>query len=322
MKNCNEKVFVGVDCHKESIACFVNGNFKEFKTNLKGYKKALEWVKKQNSNSAWALEGAYSYGLTFSKFLLESGCEVYEFNALATAKARKALSISGAKNDFGDAKVISIFAKHLELKKVSLKTVKLKELITARKNLVGERTRVINFLKSSFVKSGAKPPFESLKTQKACNWLKNQDEKIYQVMGTFLETCNNSIKELENEIEKETPEKAKKLENITGIGTLTASTLYAETKGKTMTKAQFASYCGVAPVECSSGLSTNFRNNKRGNRTLNSILYSISLLQSRYDKIGAAYFEKKMNEGKSKRHARKCLARRLTDIIYKVLFND
>lgn len=89
-----------------------------------------------------------------------------------------------------------------------------------------------------------------------------------------------------------------------------------------MTKSQFASYCGVAPVECSSGISTNFRNNKRGNRTLNSILYSISLHQSRYDKIGAAGFEKKMNEGKTKRHARKCLARRLADIIYKELFNE
>lgn len=52
--------------------------------------------------------------LTFSKFLLESGCEVYEFNALATAKARNALSISGTKNDFGDAKVYFSFCKTLK----------------------------------------------------------------------------------------------------------------------------------------------------------------------------------------------------------------
>ena len=83
MKNNVEKVFVGVDCHKDSIACFVNNKFKEFRTDFKGFKKALEWVEKQNLQYAWALEGAYSYGLSFSKFLLQSGCEVYELYGVA-----------------------------------------------------------------------------------------------------------------------------------------------------------------------------------------------------------------------------------------------
>ena len=126
MENCLEKVFVGVDCHKDTIACYLNGNFKEFKTTHNGYTKAVEWVNKTNPNSAWAIEGAYSYGITLSKFLLASGCEVYEFNALVTAKARKALSISGEKNDMGDAKVISIFAKQVKMQEVSLKTIELK----------------------------------------------------------------------------------------------------------------------------------------------------------------------------------------------------
>lgn len=80
-----------------------------------------------------------------------------------------------------------------------------------------------------------------------------------------------------------------------------------------MSKAQFASYCGVAPVECSSGLSTRFRNNKRGNRTLNSLLYSISIFQSRFDAEGSKYFQKKISEGKSKKLARKHLARQVSN---------
>ena len=87
-----------------------------------------------------------------------------------------------------------------------------------------------------------------------------------------------------------------------------------------MTKAQLANYTGVAPVECSSGLSSKFRNNKRGNRTLNSVLYSVSLHQSRFDKIGSEYFSKKLQEGKSIRHARKCLARQISNLIWKALF--
>lgn len=304
--------FVGVDCHKNTIVCYVNGKFNEFKTDFKGFKKALEWAGK---DCYWALEGAYSYGLTFSTFLLESGCKVYEFNALATAKARKALSICGEKNDWGDAKVISIFAAQSKLQEVSIKTVKLKQIITKRKLLVTQRTQITNNLKSSFIQLGIKPPFKSLSTIKAYKWLQNNEDICIQQFGKILQTLNVTIKTLDKEIENLMPEQAKRLTQITGISTLTAGTIYTEIKGKKMTKAQFASYCGVAPVDCSSGLTAKHRNNKRGNRTLNSLLYSIPIFQSRFDEIGSAYFQKKMSEGKSKKLARKHLARQVSNQI-------
>ncbi len=48
--------WVGVDCHKETLACYKNGNFKEFKTNQKGYESALKWA---GSDAKWTIEGAY-----------------------------------------------------------------------------------------------------------------------------------------------------------------------------------------------------------------------------------------------------------------------
>lgn len=318
--NLKEKHYVGVDCHKDSIACYLNGNFKEFRTNFKGFTKALEWVKKIEPNSAWAIEGAYSYGLTLSKFLLASGCEVYEFNALITAKARKALSISGQKNDSGDAKVISLFAKQVKMQEVSLKTIELKRLISNRKLLVKQRTEIILSIKSYCMKEGIILPFKSLTTKKASNWLLNQEDFNLKQMAKILKIQSETIKEFEDNIQKNTPDKAKKLREFTGIDTLTASIFYTETKGKKMTKAQFASYCGVAPVDCSSGLTTRHRNNKRGNRTLNSLLYSISIFQSRFDEKGTIYFQRKISEGKSKKLARKHLARQISNQIWKILF--
>ena len=318
--NLQEKHYVGVDCHKDTIACYINGKFKEFRTDFKGFSKALEWVNKIEPNSAWAIEGAYSYGLTLSKFLLSSGCEVYEFNALVTAKARKALSISGEKNDVGDAKVISIFANQVKMQKVSLKTIELKRLISNRRLIVKQRTEVILSIKSYCVKEGIMLPFKSLTTKKAINWLLNQEDFNLSQMAKNLKIQSETIKEFDEQIQKNTPEKAKKLKELTGIDTLTASIFYTETKGKKMSKSQFASYCGVAPVECSSGLSTRFRNNKRGNRTLNSLLYSISIFQSRFDKEGSKYFQKKISEGKSKKLARKHLARQVSNQICKILF--
>ena len=97
------------------------------------------------------------------------------------------------------------------------------------------------------------------------------------------------------------PEQAKRLTKIAGISTLTAGTIYTEIKGKKMTKSQFASYCGVAPVDCSSGMSNRHRNNHRGNRILNSILYSVAIHQIQFDEIGSKYYLKKLQEGKAKK---------------------
>lgn len=311
-----KKSFVGVDCHKNSIACYVNGKFKEFRTDFKSYKKALEWA---GNDVHWCVEGAYSYGLSFSTFLLSSGCQVSEFNPLTTSKLRKVDSIAGAKNDYGDAKVISLFASQLDLQTVSIETVQLKEKLTARKLLVKQRTELTNSIKSTFVKRGETLPFKCLYTQKAIKWLSNREDMIIGSFGKIINELTNSINLIEKEIEKLLPQKAQKLTKFTGISTLTAAIIYTETKGKKMTKAQFASYTGVAPVDCSSGLTQRHRNNRRGNRQLNSVLYQISLHQCRYDEKGSEYFNKKIAEGKTKRHARKCLSRQLCNLIWKTL---
>ena len=317
MKTVLQKSFVGVDCHKNSIACYVNGKFKEFRTDFKGYKKALQWA---GNDVHWCIEGAYSYGLSFSTYLLASGCKVFEFNPLTTAKLRKVDSLAGSKNDYGDAKVISLFAHQLNLQTVSIKTVKLKEKLTARKLLVKQRTELTNNIKSTFVKRGQTLPFKCLSKLKAIKWLSSNQDLLVSSFGKIINELTKSIKLIEKEIEELLPEKAEKLTKLTGISTLTAAIIYTETKGKTFTKAQFASYAGVAPVECSSGLTQKHRNNKRGNRQLNSVLYQISIHQSRYDETGAEYFNKKMAEGKTKRHARKCLSRQLCSQIWKALF--
>jgi len=134
-----------------------------------------------------------------------------------------------------------------------------------------------------------------------------------------LTSLNTTIKELEKDIKKNLPEKAKKLMQLKGIKYLTAATIYAETKGKLYSREALASYAAVAPVENSSGKQVKHRNNKAGNRILNSTFYRLSMHQSRFDEKGKAYFEKKCREGMSKRHARKCLSRRLINIVFNLL---
>ena len=316
------KIFVGVDCHKETIACYVNGKFKEFKTTINGFNQAFKWAPK---DCYWAIEGAYHYGLTFATFLIKKGCKVYEFNALATAKARKIYSISGEKSDYMDAKTISKIASDsdVKLQEVSIATIELSRLITQRKLFVKQRIELTNNLKSKFIQKGFdKLPYKNISTKRAIKWLLNSDDIEIKLIGKVINEIQNSISVLDEKIKDLTPSQAMKLTQLTGISTLTAATIHAQTKGKKMTKSQFASYCGVAPIKCSSGLTDKHRNNKRGDRKLNSILYSISHHQAKYDEKGSEYYLKKLKEGKTQRHAKKCLSRQVCNQIWKILFKD
>ena len=49
-------------------------------------------------------------------------------------------------------------------------------------------------------------------------------------------------------------------------------------------------------------------------------LPTISIFQSRFDTEGSKYFQKKIAEGKSKKLARKHLARQVSNQIWKILF--
>ena len=166
---------------------------------------------------------------------------------------------------------------------------------------------------------GIEIPCRDFTTKKAINYLKNQDDIILQNYANLIEEINKSINIFEKEIYKLVPDKVFELTNICGIEKLTAAIIYAETKGKLTTKAAFATYCAVAPIEASSGKTNRHSTNHRGNRTLNSIFFRIALSQMRYDERGKTYFERKLSEGKTKRQARKCLARQLTNVVFRVL---
>jgi hypothetical protein len=65
MNLLEKKSFVGVDCHKNSIACYVNGKFKEFRTDFRGYQKALQWA---GDDVHWCIEGLIPMGYLFLPF--------------------------------------------------------------------------------------------------------------------------------------------------------------------------------------------------------------------------------------------------------------
>jgi transposase len=93
--------------------------------------------------------------------------------------------------------------------------------------------------------------------------------------------------------------------------------------GRFPTKAHyFASYCGTAPVEASSGEVVRHRLSLAGNRHLNYALHMVAVCQARSDARGGAYYRKKIGEGKSSKEALRCLKRGISDAVFASLVAD
>jgi Transposase IS116/IS110/IS902 family len=86
--------------------------------------------------------------------------------------------------------------------------------------------------------------------------------------------------------------------------------------------ARFASYCGVAPIEASSGDVMRHRLLRAGDRQLNFALSMIARCQARQHPEGRAYFLRKRAAGHSDKEALRCLKRRLADVVYRLLVRD
>jgi transposase len=110
---------------------------------------------------------------------------------------------------------------------------------------------------------------------------------------------------------------------IVGVGPVIAATTLVvwSHPGRIRNEAAFAMLSGVAPIPASSGLTTRYRLNRRGDRRLNSAFHIVSIQRQRHDPRTRIYFDKRRAEGKSDREIRRCLKRYIAREIFRVLEN-
>ena len=139
-----------------------------------------------------------------------------------------------------------------------------------------------------------------------------------------LRTLDRKIADLNGRIEAEVESSGTALTQIFGIGPILAARIIGTVGDVTRfpTKAHFASYSGTAPVEAPSGEVVRHRLSLAGNRKLNYALHMVALCQARSDARGGAYYRKKIEEGKSRKEALRCLKRRVSDAVFRSLMAD
>ncbi|MFI7499932.1 transposase [Streptomyces sp. NPDC049687] len=97
-----------------------------------------------------------------------------------------------------------------------------------------------------------------------------------------------------------------------GIGPDSAVTLLitmGDNPERLSTEASFAALCGVSPIEYSSGQQNSRRLNHGGDRQANAALHRIVFTRLRHDPSTQAYYERRTQEGKTRREIIRCLKR-------------
>jgi transposase len=338
------KVLIGVDPHKASVAVAavdeVAGELVEcasFPQNRAGLRALERWAKRFGERR-WAVENAGGLGRHLAQRLAAVGESVVDVPPKLSARVRVLSTGNARKNDELDALATALAARRNE----RLPTVDpeaesevLRLLSERREDLVAERTRALNRLHGLLLRDlvpGGVPG--TLSTHRAASILRGiraqgssvgVRRRLASEILRDVRALERKIADLDGRIEAEVEASGTTLTDIFGVGPILAAKIIGTvgSVARFPTKAHyFASYCGTAPVETSSGEVVRHRLSLAGNRHLNNALHMVAICQARSDMRGRAYYRKKMAEGKSRKEALRCLKRRISDAVFKSLMAD
>ena len=128
-------------------------------------------------------------------------------------------------------------------------------------------------------------------------------------------------RELAKQIETLTRKLAPQLLDQPGVGPHAAAQLVLSWshQGRITSEAAFARLAGAAPIPASSGLTVRYRLDRSGDRKLNRALHMILVTRKRTHPATIAYIERRLQEGKTRREANRCLKRYLARNLYRLL---
>jgi transposase len=310
-----------------------------FPADRGGIRELERWAKRFGQRR-WAIEGASGIGRPLAQKLAASGEEVVDVPPKLSAKVRVLSTGNARKNDRLDATFTALAAlRDEQLARVHPEDglegrVEILRLLTERRDdLVAERTRTLNRLHvllrdllSNGVAKGlsAEAGAKLLRRARPCHAAGRTRKWLASELVRDVRALDRKVASLDERIREEVEASGTTLTELFGIGPILAAKIVGIVGdvGRFPNKEHFASYAGVAPIEVSSGEVVKHRVSLAGNRRLNQVMHMIAVCQARSDPRGKAYYRKKLEEGKSRREAMRCLKRRISDAVFKALAAD
>lgn len=322
----NNALFIGIDAHPTTHTALAMNRFEEqkglltFENSKEGINQFLHWlpsIEKQVNNVFVGIEGGGTSRHALVALLLKKYQNIYEVNPLYT-KQRRSFGTKREKSDPADAKAIAeVLTKKLtELPKLTTNDLSsfmlcLKKTVWFYEQTTQQGVSLQNQL-------------HQLRRERGLS-LDRKEKKTLGIMVTELEKQLRNIRKTQN-VSKEQMElllenQGKNLTSMKGMSTVFAAKIVAHSGGieRFANLDSFIQYAGIAPKEKSSGRTKRHIKNKGGNRKLNHTFYLAAMVQLRWNPKAQEYFNKKVKEGKTKKHALKCLMKRTACIVYGML---
>jgi len=155
-----------------------------------------------------------------------------------------------------------------------------------------------------------------------------QDQRDFIVRSLVREMLyqKEEMAKVQEQMEKTEAMLGYQLQTMPGISIVTSCALISEIGDihRFSNPSKLAKFAGIAPVNFSSAGKGKDKVSKQGNRTLNGIFYLLAVQQVQVSKSTKIprnqaffnYYQKKIQEGKTKQQALVCVMRRLVNIIY------
>ncbi len=335
-------VIVGVDPHKKSVTIeAIDEQGKKvatgrFGTDTRDYKAMLGYVRQQWPQHRWAIEGAHGVGRPLAQRLLADGETVVDVPAKLAARVRVFDTGNARKTDATDAHAIAAAALRTPALRVLTfdeELVALRLLVDRRDELSARRVQTVNRLHrllTELIAGGAGKDLTATKAKRLLATVRPRSvvgkttrrmaiEEVADLVAT-----DAKLKTLTKELAAAVQERGSHLMDLRGIGPAGAARILADVGdvARFPDRNHFASWTGTAPLDASSGEQIRHRLSRAGNRRLNHVLHMAAIAQIRLDSEGRTYYLRKIDEAKTRKEARRCLKRRLSDMVYRQLIAD
>jgi transposase len=333
---------IGVDPHRDSHAVGVvevrtGGVVFEASViaDSGGYTEALRLAEQHApSRRAFAVEGTGSFGAGLTRFLTDHGEQVFEVGRLRRERR------SGGKTDALDAVRAArsvLGQKRPAIPRSNGEREALRALMAARDGAVNARRAGLCQLRDLLITT-PEPLRSQLRGLTRARLLRRlaqtrpTSHRDPELGGTLLalrtvarrvQQLTVEERELGREIEKRTQKLAPQLLDEPGIGPLLAAQVVLSWShpGRVATEAAFARLAGSAPIPASSGQTVRHRLDRGGDRQLNRALHQIIVTRRRSHPPTIDYIDRRIQEGKTRREATRCLKRYLARHLYRLLEN-
>jgi transposase len=334
-------VMIGVDPHKGShTAVAVDGDERELdelrlRSSSKQCDVLLDWADRFPQRR-WAIESASGLGYLLAQQLVAAGEDVVDVPPTLSARVRVLDSTKASKNDPHDARSAAIVAlrhRHLRAVLADDHTAILRMLANRHHALTRLRTQAVCRLHAQLANLTpgglpatftAKRARELLETVAADNGVVAERKHQAAALLDDVVRIDSEVRAIKRRMHIAVSATGTSLLDIYGVGPVAASIVLGHVVdvGRFPSCGHFASYAGVAPIEASSGPKKRHRLNPRGNRQLNHALHVIAMAQISHDSLGRIYYDRKIDDGKTKKEAMRSLKRRIADVVYRALVAD